>query len=85
MDEGENQDDNQHLIVDDDEADDFAYQEGEEEDSGEEEGEEENEDDGLNSEERAELEELQNQGFNPMQTLGRLIAGLDGAVVPEEG
>jgi len=72
-----------------DEEDDGAYEE-EEEFDGEDEGEEEElsdgmEQDDLNSEERAELEELQNQGFNPMQTLGRLIAGLDGTKVPEEG
>jgi hypothetical protein len=72
----------ENLGLEGDEEDDEAYDEdeGEEEEFGEE-GEEEcfdeNEDD-LNSEERAELEELQNQGFNPMQTLGRLIAGLDG-------
>lgn len=37
--------------------------------------------DGLNSEERAELEKMQAEGFNPMEKFNSLLAGLNGAPV----
>lgn len=41
--------------------------------------------DGLNSEERAELEKMQAEGFNPMEKFNSLLAGLNGAPVAQEG
>lgn len=59
-------------------------EEGEEEGEGEEESEEYS-DDGLNSEERAELEQMQAEGFNPMEKFNSLLQGLNGAPVAAEG